>query len=191
MAKSSSRKKARVISSKVVYRGPVFRVISNEVIEPGGVRARRDIIRHGGSVVILAVDESRRGHRVLLVRQYRHAVEDYLWELPAGRVDEGEKEPAAAKRELLEETGYRADEWKRALKFYVSPGFLDETMAIYLARGLHSGAAQPEEDEIIQKRMFPLSSTLRMIGSGRISDAKTMCGVLWLAQFQSSRKARG
>jgi len=191
MAQSHSRKSARVISSKVVYRGPVFRVTSDEVIEPGGVRARRDIIRHGGSVVILAVDEHQRQQRVLLVRQYRHAVEDYLWELPAGRVDEGEKEPAAAKRELLEETGYRADEWKRALKFYVSPGFLDETMAIYLARGLHRGAAQPEEDEIIQKRMFPLPSALRMIESGRIRDAKTICGVFWLPQFQSSRKARG
>jgi ADP-ribose pyrophosphatase len=125
---------------------------------------------------------------VLLVRQYRHPAEDYLWELCAGGVDEGESELEAAKRELLEETGYAAEHWERALKFYVSPGFLDETMAVFLARGLRRGKSQPEADELINKRLFPLSTALGMIETRRIQDAKTICGLLWLNQIQNSPK---
>src|SRR5215470_17648381 len=118
----SKRSQARVVSSKVGFKGPVFWVATDHVKEPGGVRARRDVVHHSGSVVVLAVDESDREARVLLERQYRHAASQFLWELPAGRVDEGERELAGAKRELLEETGYRARSWKRVLHFYVSPG---------------------------------------------------------------------
>jgi ADP-ribose pyrophosphatase len=190
MAKSSSAKssrtksKARVLSSKVVYRGPAFWVSFDEVLEPTGVRARRDIVHHTGSVVVLAVEEGPGEPRVLLERQYRHAAQSFLWELPAGRIDKGEKDLAAAKRELLEETGYTARSWKRILRFYASPGFVAETMAIFLARGLKSGTAQPEADEVIQVHMVPLSEAVRMVMSGRIHDAKTICGVLWLAQQQ-------
>lgn len=169
-----------MLSSKVVFRGPVFYVTSDRVQEPGGVVARRDMIRHPGSVVILAADDSRRPLRVLLARQYRYAARQPLWELPAGRIDHGEAPLAAAKRELLEETGYTARSWKRALLFYSSPGFLDETMAIYLAAGLVPGRAQPEEDELISKRLFPLPAAVRMVMRGRIQDGKTIAGVLWL-----------
>src|SRR6476659_5480618 len=106
-------KKARVLSSRVVYRGPVFWVTTDHVREPGGIRARRDVVRHSGSVVILAVDDGRSQPHILLERQYRHAAQNYLWELPAGRIDKGENPLAAAKRELLEETGYTAARWKR------------------------------------------------------------------------------
>jgi ADP-ribose pyrophosphatase len=181
MTKSRSGKaKAQVISSREVYRGPVFWVTTDEVLEPSGVRARRDIVRHTGSVVILAVEESHSEPRVLLVRQYRHAAQQFLWELPAGRNDKGEAGLAAAKRELLEETGYSAAKWKRILKFYASPGFLAETMSIYLAQGLRPGIAQPEEDERISSRLFPLSEAVRMVTSGRVLDGKTIAGVLWL-----------
>jgi ADP-ribose pyrophosphatase len=189
MAKRAAKaKKARVLSSRVVFRGPVFQVVSDRVQEPGGIVARRDLIRHPGSVVILAVDNSRPQLRVLLARQYRYAAGQYLWELPAGRIDAGEKPLAAAQRELLEETGYTASTWKQALFFYPSPGFMDETMAVYLASGLRPGQAQPEEDELIQKRLFPLSAALRMVMSGRIQDGKTIAGVLWLHQAKSSRQ---
>jgi ADP-ribose pyrophosphatase len=179
-SKKRSRPKARLISSRTVYRGPVFWVTTDDVQEPGGVRARRDVIHHTGSVVILAVDESGSTPRVLLERQYRHAAEDYLWELPAGRIDPGEKPLPAARRELLEETGYTATHWRRILNFYASPGFVAETMSVYLATGLRTGTAQPEDDEVIQKRMVPLSTALRMVLTGTIRDAKTISSVLWL-----------
>jgi ADP-ribose pyrophosphatase len=179
-SKKRSRPKARLISSRTVYRGPVFWVTTDDVQEPGGVRARRDVIHHTGSVVILAVDEAGSQPRVLLERQYRHAANDYLWELPAGRIDPGEKALPAARRELLEETGYTATHWRRILNFYASPGFVAETMSVYLATGLRTGTAQPEDDEVIQKRMVPLSTALRMVLTGTIRDAKTISSVLWL-----------
>src|SRR5437660_401885 len=123
-------------------------------------------------------------------RLYVRAAQSYLWELPAGRVDKGETELAAAKRELLEETGYTAARWQRILKFYVSPGFMDETMTVYLARGLKPGTAQPEDDEIIRKRLVPLSTALRMALKGTIRDSKTISAILWLAWHKSAGKAR-
>jgi ADP-ribose pyrophosphatase len=181
MPKTKSRKSpARVLSSRTVYRGPVFWITTDMVREPGGVRARRDIVRHPGSIVILAIDETRSEPHILLERQYRHAAQDFLWELPAGRIDHGESELAAAKRELLEETGYTASDWHRILKYYASPGFIAETMAIYMARNLKRGKAQPEEDERIQKRLVPLSKALKMLKKGTIQDAKTTIGLLWL-----------
>jgi ADP-ribose pyrophosphatase len=187
MAKSSTRKKTpaaragvRLISSRTVYDGPVFTVTTDHVQEPGGVETRRDVIHHSGSVVVLPVDDSGPTPRVLLERQYRHAAGDYLWELPAGRIDPGEQELVAAKRELLEETGYTATKWKRILKFYASPGFVAETMSVFMATGLRAGEARPEEDEIIYKRMVPLPTAVRMVVSGTIRDAKTISSVLWL-----------
>jgi ADP-ribose pyrophosphatase len=179
--KSKSKKTtARVVSSKTVYRGPVFSVAIDYVREPGIEKPlRRDMVRHQGSVVVLAVDESGAEPRVLLERQYRHAAGGLLWELPAGRIDPGESALAGAKRELREETGITARKWRHAFTFYSSPGFLDETMAIYLARGLTHGTAQPEEDEKIAKRFFPLSQAVRMAMNGALRDGKTIAAVLW------------
>jgi len=210
MAKSAGTKlkQGRILSSRISFRGPVFSVTTDEVEEPGGVRARRDVIRNSGSIVVLAVDDqashdpdnhdlaivdsakaARKAEpRILLERQYRHAAQSMMWELPAGRIDDGETALTAAKRELLEETGYSARQWKRILHFYVSPGFLDETMTIYLARGLQAGEAQPEPDEKIATRFFTLSEAKRMALNGRIRDAKTISGILWLAQ--TARAAR-
>jgi ADP-ribose pyrophosphatase len=180
--------KARLISSRTVYRGPVFWVTTDDVQEPGGVRARRDVIHHTGSVVVLAVEHTHSELRVLLERQYRHAAKDYLWELPAGRIDPGEKPLPAAKRELLEETGYTASHWRRILNFYASPGFVAETMSVYLATGLRAGTAQPEDDEMIELGLVPLAAALRMVLSGTIRDAKTISSVLWLAHHVANEK---
>ena len=188
-SKSKSRKAlARVISSRTVYSGPVFWVTTDMVEEPGGVRARRDVVRHSGSIVVLAIDESGREPRILLERQYRHAAQSFLWELPAGRIDHGESPLAAAKRELLEETGYTATSWRRILKYFASPGFVAETMAIYMARNLKPGEAQPEEDERIQTRFFTLSSAKKMLKNGTIQDGKTATGILWLHWQTTSSK---
>jgi ADP-ribose pyrophosphatase len=187
MPKSSSSKKTRgkraqvrLVSSEVVYDGPVFKVTTDYVQEPGGIEARRDLIHHSGSIVVLPLEESGPEPRILLERQYRHAAKDYLWELPAGRIDPGEKELPAAKRELLEETGYTASKWRRILKFYPSPGFIAETMAVFLATGLKAGKAQPEADEYIRLRLVPVPAAVKMVINGTIRDGKTIAAVLWL-----------
>jgi ADP-ribose pyrophosphatase len=130
--------------------------------------------------VILAVDHSGKEPRVLLERQYRHAAGVRIWELPAGSLEPDEDRLAAAKRELMEETGYTARKWEKALSFYVSPGFLTESMQVYLAQGLTKGKAQPEEDERIAIRFFSLRQAVAMAVSGKIIDAKTIAGILWL-----------
>lgn len=180
---TSQKNSAKVLKSRVTYRAPVFYVTSEIVKEPSGVTARRDIIRHPGSVVVLAVDDATKPEpRVLLARQFRYAAGKELWELPAGRIDPGESALEGAKRELMEETGYRAKKWSKALFFYVSPGFLDETMTIYLAEGLERGEASPEEDEVIRARMTPLKTAVTMVMRGKILDAKTISGLLWFNQ---------
>ena len=179
---------AHLLSSRIVYRGPVFWVTTDHVLEPTGIRVRRDIVRHSGSIVVLAVRENGQEPHILLEYQYRHAAHSYLWELPAGRIDPGESELSAAKRELLEETGFKASRWERILQFWASPGFVAEAMSIYLARGLRPGKAQPEEDEVIETRFLALSAALKMVLRGSIRDAKTICAILWLTQQQKGPK---
>jgi len=180
-------KGVQLVSSKKIYEGPAFSVYQDFVRE-GEFTGQRDVVRHTGSVVIAAVDDNGREPKVLLVRQYRYPADQYLWELPAGRIDAGEQTLPAAKRELLEETGIRAKKWKRLFGFYASPGFLDETMDIFLAMDLEHGDAQPEEDEQIEAKFFPLKKALAMIKSGEIADAKTMTTILWLAQPGANEK---
>lgn len=181
-AVSSKPAGVRVLDSRVTYRGPMFHVTAQQIVEPSGNSVRRDIVHHRGSVVIMALDESGKEPRILLARQYRYAAQQEMWEFPAGGKDEGEDDLAAAKRELLEETGYSAREWKQALFFYVSPGFLDETMAVFLARDLVKGKAQPEEDEVISLKFVSIRNAVQLVMKNKISDAKTISGVLWLAQ---------
>lgn len=176
--------KAKLLSSKLAYRGNIFSVYTDHVLEPGGVKGYRDIVRHNGSVVVLAVDDSLNPNDPLVVieRQYRHAAGQFLLELPAGKLDKGETPLQGAKREMIEETGYTAKTWKKLVRYYPSPGFVGEWMEIYLATGIVEGAAQPEEDERIEVRMIPLSTLLGMIRQGKIHDGKTIIGVLTYAE---------
>jgi ADP-ribose pyrophosphatase len=178
--KKTSSTKARLISSKLAYDGKVFSVYTDKVEEPGGRINTRDVIRHNGSVVMLAVDESKnpKDPDILLVRQYRHAAGQFLYELPAGRIDAGEAPLAGAKRELIEETGYRAKRWTLLTKYFASPGFLCEWMQIYLARDIREGVATPEQDENIEIFRVPLSEALGMIAAHKIHDGKTLIGLL-------------
>ena len=183
------RGKAQILSSKTVYKGKVFSVTADQVVEPGGVTARRDVIRHNGSVVILAVDHSRNpvDPDILLIRQYRHAAGQFLLEIPAGRIEPGEKLIPAARRELIEETGYRAKKWSHHVRYYASPGFrFPEAMNILLAEDLSVGQAAPEDDEKIEVHMTPLSEVLRLIHAGKIHDGKTLVGVAPLLRCRAA-----
>jgi ADP-ribose pyrophosphatase len=185
--------RGRTVSSKTVYQGNVFWVTRDEVEEPGGVKATRDVIRHNGSVVVLAVDTETnpKDPGILLIRQYRHAAGKLMLELPAGRIEPGEKVIPAGKRELIEETGYRAKRWSHHCNYYASPGFLTETMTILLAERLTQGEAAPEEDEKIELHMTPLSEVLRLIRAGNIEDGKTLIGVLLYDDLWRSKSAQG
>ena len=171
-------KKSRLLSSKAAYQGKVFSVFRDQVEEPGGHINTRDVIRHNGSVVILAVDESKNPPEVILERQYRHAAGQFLVELPAGKVEKGEATLAAAKRELIEETGYRAKRWTLLTKYFASPGFMEEWMQIYLAREIRQGEAKPEEDEHIEVFRMPLPEAMEMVAANKLHDGKTLIGLL-------------
>jgi ADP-ribose pyrophosphatase len=189
VTKKKRSTKPRLISSKLAYKGKVFSVITNTVEEPGGNINVHDVIRHNGSVVILAVDESKDPNNpdIIFERQYRHAAGQFLIELPAGRVEPQEATLAAAKRELIEETGYRAKRWTLLTKYFASPGFLGEWMQIYLARDIREGAAAPEPDENIEVFRLPLSEALALIATNKIHDGKTLIGLM----LYDARRGRG
>jgi ADP-ribose pyrophosphatase len=189
--KETAGETEQLLSSEVVFQGPLFRVLHDKLIEPGGKKSERDVIRHNGSVVILAIDrsKSKKDPWIVMERQYRHAAKQYLWELPAGKLDAGEEALAGAQRELEEETGYRAKKWKPLVEYYGSPGFLGESMKVFQAEGLLAGDAHPEEDEEIEFRLVKLSEIVKMIEKGAIKDGKTLCSVLLYARkLEKKRK---
>ena len=187
VAKKPRAAKAKLLSSKLAFQGRVFNVFTDTLQEPGGHRHIKDVIRHNGSVVMLAVDERRNSADpdVILERQYRHAAGQFLLELPAGTREPGEAPLAAARRELMEETGLRARRWKMLLRYFASPGFLGEWMQIYLARDLREGVARPELDEQIEIVRMPLSQAMKMIAEGKIHDGKTLIG---LSLYDAARR---
>ncbi|HVA94087.1 MAG TPA: NUDIX hydrolase [Candidatus Dormibacteraeota bacterium] len=176
-----AKARAKLLKSKVLYQGKVFRLQRDTVMEPGGVRAERDVIVHPGSVVVLPIFNDG---RVLLIRQYRHSVGEFLWELVAGRKEPGETPVAGARRELIEETGYRARRMRKLMRVVPTPGFVNEWMWIFAAEGLAAGAAQPEEDEKITPRIFTLKQAESMIERGTLRDAKSICGLLYYMRFR-------
>jgi len=165
----------KITSSKQVYDCGLFRVTEDRAVDPKtGFEIKRSVVRHAGSAVMMAVNEKK---RVLLVRQYRLPAERYLWELPAGRIDEGETPLKAAKRELAEETGYKARRWTKLVSFFASPGYVQERMTIFLAEDLTAGTATPMDDEQIETGWFTPRQLKEMIAKGEIQDAKTIIGV--------------
>jgi ADP-ribose pyrophosphatase len=185
--------RAQVVSSEVVFKGPLFRICHDKIVEPGGHKNERDVIRHNGSVVIMAMDNSKGNKKnpwIVMERQYRHAANQFLWELPAGKLDPGEDAVAGAKRELAEETGYSAKKWSPLVEYFASPGFLGESMKVFLAEGLMVGEAHPEADEKIEFRLVRLSEILKMIDKGAILDGKTLTSILLYVRKTGGKRAK-
>jgi ADP-ribose pyrophosphatase len=177
----------KLISSVLIADTPIFQVTQDVALDPDGFEIKRAIVQHKGSAVVMPVDAKK---RILLVRQFRLPAQKYLWELPAGKIDEGETALQAAKRELKEETGCRAKQWAKLADFYPSPGFLAEKMTIYLATELTEGEATPMEDERIEKRWFTAKEIDDDIVKGKIIDAKTQIGFLRWMRYVKTQKPR-
>jgi ADP-ribose pyrophosphatase len=170
----------KILRSKILYKGPIFGVRRDEVLEPTGVRTTREVITHPGSVVVMPVLPDG---RIILIQQYRHAARQFLWELVAGRLDTGESVRQAAVRELIEETGYRAKRLRVFLDLFPTPGFLEERMYILLAEGLKLGEAEPEKDEKIVVQAFKRAELEKMIQRGVLRDAKSIAGLLYYFRY--------
>ncbi|MGD0920383.1 MAG: NUDIX hydrolase [Terriglobia bacterium] len=165
----------QVLDSKTVYEGRIVKLRVDRVVEPDGVEVDREVVCHSGSVVVLP---RLPDGRVLLVRQFRYPAGRWLWELVAGGIEPGETPRQAARRELLEETGYRARTLRPMFRFFSSPGFLNEQMHLIEASGLTPCRAQPEADERIRLGRFTPLQLRRMLRAGQIRDAKTLVGLL-------------
>ncbi|HUG53935.1 MAG TPA: NUDIX hydrolase [Vicinamibacteria bacterium] len=176
--------RARRRSTRRVYTGKVLSLDVDELEEPGGVRTTREVVRHLGSVAVLAAHDDG---TVVLVRQYRYPVDDSLWELPAGRLDPGESPEEAAQRELQEEIGHRATSLRKIAFFYTTPGFCDEAMHVFRASGLVPAAAQGDEDERIEVRSFPLDELEAMIARGEVREGKTLVALLLELRARAER----
>jgi ADP-ribose pyrophosphatase len=174
-----------VISSKRVFDGKLIKVDVDEVEEPGGVRATREVIRHAGSVAALAIDDDG---KIILVRQFRYAVREALWELPAGKRDGDESPEDGIQRELREEIGCRAERLEKIAFFYTTPGFCDEGMHLYRASGLVADRAEADEDERIEIGTFTLDQARTMIASGELREGKTLVAILLELQRQGASR---
>lgn len=171
------RKNVRILKSETLFTGRVVKLKLERVVEPGGVETTRELVCHPGSVVVVP---HLPDDRLILVRQYRHAVKQTMWELVAGGLEPGETPRHAARRELMEEAGYRAKVLRPVLEFYPSPGILTEKMHLVEAWDLTPAKAQPDEDERIEIGVFPINKVVEMVRNNTIRDAKTLIGVLYL-----------
>jgi len=170
----------RILQSKTIYDGKVVKLRVDRVVEPGGVTALREVVCHAGSVVVLP---RLADGRVILVRQFRYAAGRHLWELVAGGMEPGESPRQAARRELIEETGYRARTLKPLFDFFPSPGILNERMFLVEASGLTRGKSEPESDERLELGIFTTAQLRKMLRAKQIKDAKTLAGLSWLLLF--------
>lgn len=161
--------------SKLVYEGRVIKVFKDTVTLPNGNTAHLDVARHPGASAVVPITAEG---EFVLIHQYRYAANGYLYEIPAGKLDKKGEDPLeCAKRELAEETGYSAVEWEKLVSINTTPGFSDEIIHIYLARGLTKGATNHEEDEVIELSIFTRKEIEEMLASGKITDAKTLVGI--------------
>jgi ADP-ribose pyrophosphatase len=174
---------ARILEHQRLYEGLVLALDLDRVEEPGGVHATREVVRHRGSVAALPVHADG---RVVLIRQYRYAVDQLVWELPAGRLDAHESPEEGARRELEEEVGLHADHLESISVFYTTPGFCDETMHLFRATDLRSVPPRPEADERIEAGVFAFDQARAMLERGEIREGKTIVALL----LEAARRAK-
>ncbi|MGD0152137.1 MAG: NUDIX hydrolase [Thermacetogeniaceae bacterium] len=172
------------ISTERIFEGKMIRLRVDTVCLPNGETATREVIEHPGAVAVIALTDR---DDLLMVRQYRHPTAEILLEIPAGKRDQGESPLVCARRELEEETGYRAEQWEILFSYYTTPGFSDELLYIVKASGLKQGQAHTDEEEFIEVVTVPVDEALRMVYRGEIRDAKTIIGILAVNRMREGR----
>lgn len=178
----------KLIKSERLYNGKVFNLVVDQIEYPTGNRAIREVAEHPGGAVVLAVFPD---DRIILVKQYRYPLDKFLFELPAGKLNPNEDPMVCASRELTEETGYKAQRWKKLTAIYTSPGFCTEQLHIFLATDLspaHGGQTLEEGEQSLKVEVIPLSSAIEMIERGEIVDGKTICGILMAERMMKKRQ---
>ena len=173
-------------STERLYTGRIVNLDRDTVRFPDGSTGQLEMLRHpGASAVVPVLDPPGEADpRVLLIRQFRHAAEAFIWEIPAGRLDPGESPEACARRELEEETGMRAAAVERLTTIYTTPGFTDERIHLFLAHGLEPGAQHREADEFMELHTLRWSEVLELVRSGQIVDGKTLTSLLFVECFR-------
>jgi ADP-ribose pyrophosphatase len=181
--------KAGRVKSSRVYTGKIVSLDVDSVRFPDGSIGELEMIRHSGASAIVPFLSDPQGEdpQVLMIRQYRYAADGYLYEIPAGRLDQGENPRDCAVRELKEETGCTAEHFDHLLTMYTTPGFTDEKIHLFMATGLVAGETKHEVDEFLDLHPMRLSRALEMVEAGEIQDAKTVIGLLFAAGFRSGR----
>jgi ADP-ribose pyrophosphatase len=167
--------KFRVEAEQEIFQGRIIRLVSQDLVLPNGRRTTFHIVKHPGAVAIVPVHANG---DVVLLKQFRPSIGEEIYEIPAGTMEKGEAPLATAKREIVEETGFKATRWSKIGEFYTAPGFCDELMHLYVAHGLTPASAEGDEDEILQPVRMSIDAALRLIQSKRIRDAKTIAGLL-------------
>ena len=178
-----------LVSTERIYSGRVVNLDLDAVQYPNGSTGKLEMVRHpGASAVVPLLDEARSADpRVIMIRQFRHAADGFIWEIPAGRLDPGETPSTCAQRELEEEIGMTADVLSRLTTIFTTPGFTDERIHIFLATGLKPGKQRREADEFMEVQTKKWSEVMTLIRSGEIKDAKTLAGLMYVECFR--RKA--
>lgn len=167
------------LKSRHVFKGRIIDVYSDQLRHADGKIITRELVKHSGAVVMIPMLDPE---TLILVSQFRYPARKYIWEFPAGTLEKKESPLSCARRELREETGYRAAKWKKLLSFYTAPGFCDEYMHLFLARDLTPALGQLDEDEYLTPAVFKISAVDRMIKKGDIVDAKTILAFYFIQE---------
>ncbi len=176
-----------LIERKTIFEGHVVGLYLDQVLLPNGKPVEREVVLHGGAVGMVPLDTEG---CLTMVRQYRHATGEYLLEIPAGKLDEGESPESCAARELIEEVGLAPGRLIKLSEFYTSPGFSNEVLHLYLALDLEPREAAPEEDEFLEVERMPLEEALEAVGRLEIRDSKTVAGIALASLWRATRDGR-